>query len=141
MGNRPKTARPKRTAEEQGEGKKKAKAKKKADVEKLGWGIGFKELIARAGIAHTKAFSLMPWSPEAELNDGCASFVELVYEHIAPAFTSSSRVTFKTHVRPSHVPLASKEGLEEGQIWDSLDHKREMHVFAWDSLNINPIPL
>ncbi|MAZ29505.1 MAG: penicillin-binding protein [Cytophagaceae bacterium] len=27
-----------------------------------------------------------------------------------------------------------KEGLEEGQIWDSLDHKREMHVFAWDSL-------
>ena len=39
-----------RTAEEQGEGKKKAKAKKKADVEKLGWGIGFKELIARAGI-------------------------------------------------------------------------------------------
>ena len=39
-----------RTAEEQGEGKKKAKAKKKADVEKLGWGIGFKELIARVGI-------------------------------------------------------------------------------------------
>ena len=39
-----------RTAEEQGEGKKKAKAKKKADAEKLGWGIGFKELIARAGI-------------------------------------------------------------------------------------------
>ena len=38
-----------RTAEEQGEGKKKAKAKK-ADAEKLGWGIGFKELIARAGI-------------------------------------------------------------------------------------------
>ena len=28
----------------------KAKAKKKADAEKLGWGIGFKELIARAGI-------------------------------------------------------------------------------------------
>ena len=25
-------------------------AKKKADAEKLGWGIGFKELIARAGI-------------------------------------------------------------------------------------------
>ena len=39
-----------RTAEEQGEGKKKAKAKKKADAEKLGWGIGFKEPIARAGI-------------------------------------------------------------------------------------------
>ena len=39
-----------RTVEEQGEGKKKAKAKKKADAEKLGWGIGFKELIARAGI-------------------------------------------------------------------------------------------
>ena len=53
----PKTKRPDperqeaaRTAEEQGEGKKKAKAKKKADAEKLGWGIGFKELIARAGI-------------------------------------------------------------------------------------------
>ena len=33
-----------------GRGKKEAKAKKKADAEKLGWGIGFKELIARAGI-------------------------------------------------------------------------------------------
>ena len=44
------SVRPKKAAEEQGEGKKKAKAKKKADAEKLGWGIGFKELIARAGI-------------------------------------------------------------------------------------------